>query len=64
MSESSQKTHFIIGNVIMTVALLMLFFMDTLSQHLGLGAVGLWMVLAGTGMYFLMKDKRTSKLPD
>jgi len=64
MSQSKHKTNSIIGNVIMIVALLTLFFMDTLSQHLGVGAVALWMMLAGTGAYFLMKDKRDQTLPD
>lgn len=64
MSESGQKAHFIIGNVIMTVCLVMLFFMESLWQHLGQGAIALWAVLAGLGMYFLMKDQRASKLPD
>ena len=64
MSQSKHKNNSIIGNVIMAVALLMLFFMDTLSQHLGGGAVALWMMVAGTGAYFLMKDKRDQTLPD
>ena len=64
MSQPSHKTSFLIGNATMAVALLMLFFMDTLWQHLGAGALALWMVLAGTGAYFLMKDKSAMKVPD
>jgi hypothetical protein len=50
-----QGRHFWLGNGLLAVALLMLFFMDPLSQMLGVGAVALWMVCAAAGMYFVMK---------
>lgn len=64
MSESKQKTQFMIGNVILAVCLVMLFYMGTLWQHLGAGAMALWVVLAAVGIYFVMQDKRESNLPE
>jgi hypothetical protein len=65
VSQPSEKTSFLIGNVIMASCVVMLFYMDTLWQHLGAGALALWMVSAGAGAYFLMKDKGANmKVPD
>ncbi|MBU0655074.1 MAG: hypothetical protein KJ914_08040 [Gammaproteobacteria bacterium] len=50
-----QQRNFWIGNGLLAAALLMLFFMDTLSQMLGMGAVALWMIFAAAGVYFIMK---------
>lgn len=64
MSESKQKTFFMLGNAILAVCLVMLFNMGALWQQLGEGAMVLWVVLAALGMYFVMQDKRSSSLGD
>jgi hypothetical protein len=53
--DPNHTPNFWIGNALLAVALLILFFMDSLSQMLGMGAVALWMVCAAAGMYFIMK---------
>lgn len=64
MQESKANPKFILGNVLLGVSLLLLFFIDRLWVHLGAWAMGLWMILAGLGMYFVMGEKRSSTLPD
>ncbi|MFA5080954.1 MAG: hypothetical protein WC474_00240 [Hydrogenophilaceae bacterium] len=54
---TKQRTHFWIGNGMLAAALATLFFLDPLSELLGIGAMVLWMALAGVGMYFIMLDK-------
>ncbi|HRJ52184.1 MAG TPA: hypothetical protein PLE99_05425 [Candidatus Thiothrix moscowensis] len=51
-----QNSNFWIGNGLLAVAMIMLLFMDSLSQMLGLGAVFLWMIAAAAGVYFIMKS--------
>ncbi len=53
--DPEQSRNFWIGNSLLAAALIMLFFMDTLSQMLGMGAVALWMICAAVGTYFIMK---------
>jgi hypothetical protein len=50
--------NFWIGNGVLAVAMLTLFFMGPLSDALGIWAAVLWMVLAAVGMALLMSDKR------
>lgn len=64
MQDNERKQPFIIGNVLLGISLVMLIFMGTLWEYLGAWAMGLWMVLAGVGMYFVMGEKRSSTLPD
>lgn len=64
MSEAKQKTYFMVGNAILAVCLLMLFNMGALWQQLGEAAMVLWVVLAATGIYCVMQDKRKSSLGD
>jgi len=64
MSEPKQKIQFRIGNAILAVCMLMLFFMGSLWQQLGPLAMVLWVVLAAAGMYLIMQDKRNPDLPD
>lgn len=52
-----EKSRFWFGNAVLAVAMLILFFMEPLSQALGFGAVVLWMVLAALGVYLLMTSK-------
>lgn len=51
-----KNTNFWIGNGLLAAALLILLFMGTLSEMLGVGAVILWMALAAAGTYFIMKS--------
>jgi hypothetical protein len=64
MTSPKRSPHFWIGNGILAVAMLMLFFMGPLSDALGIWAVALWMVLAAVGMGFLMSDKSEPPAPD
>jgi len=65
MKDPHQKPTFWIGNVLLGLALAMLFFLGPISELLGGWAMALWMGLAGTGMYLITKDKGpTSNLPD
>ena len=57
MRDPKQRIHFWLGNGLLAVSLLALFFMGPLSETLGVGAMVLWMGLAGIGMYFVMQDK-------
>lgn len=64
MSKDSRSKHFWIGNGLLALAMLMLFFMGPLSEALGFWAVALWMVLAAVGMGFLMSDQSEPPAPD
>lgn len=64
MQDSKTNPKFILGNVLLGVSLLLLFFIDRLWAVFGAWAMGLWMILAGIGMYFVMGEKRSSTLPD
>jgi hypothetical protein len=55
---------FLIGNALLGVALLLLFFIDRLWAYFGSWAMGAWMAVAGIGMYLVMSEKRSSDLPD
>jgi hypothetical protein len=64
MQNNKHNPGFIVGNVLLGLALVMLMFIDSLWAALGGWAMGLWMVLAGAGMYLVMTEKRASTLPD
>ena len=64
MKSSSPRPKFLIGNLLLALALGMLFFMGSLSERLGIWAVALWMVLAAVGMYFVMSEKGEPTDPD
>lgn len=65
MQDPNQKPTFWIGNVLLGLALAMLFFLGPISELLGAWAMALWMGLAGVGMYLITKDKGpSSNLPD
>lgn len=57
MQEPKNPNRFWLGNGLLGAALISLFFMGPLSELLGVGAMALWMALAGIGMYFIMQDK-------
>lgn len=55
-----QRVNFWLGNGLLGLALVLMLFMGTLWNLIGSWAMGLWMILAGAGMYFLMQDKGPS----
>ena len=57
MGSGNRSRNFWIGNGILALAMLMLFFMGPLSDALGIWAAVLWMVVAAVGMAVLMSDK-------
>lgn len=57
MKPVKHGRNFWVGNGILAVAMLTLFFMGPLSDALGIWAAVLWMVLAAVGMALLMSDK-------
>jgi hypothetical protein len=64
MNNSPPRPKFLIGNLLLALALGMLFFMGSLSERLGIWAVVLWMILAGVGIYFIMAEKGDPSQPD
>jgi hypothetical protein len=60
MQSNRHSPNFYLGNGLLAAALVMMFFLDDIWQYLGTWAMLLWMVLAGIGVYFLMKDKGPS----
>lgn len=65
MNSPSHPISFWIGNALLGVSLVMLIFLEPIWQALGTGAMVLWMILAGVGMYLVTKDKGPgSNMPD
>lgn len=63
MTPDKHSRNFWIGNGILAVAMLTLFFMGPLSEALGIWAAVLWMVLAAVGMTLVMSDRRDEAPP-
>jgi len=57
LNHGKHSRNFWIGNGVLAVAMLMMFFMGPLSDALGIWAAVLWMVLAAVGVALLMSDK-------
>lgn len=57
MNTGKHSRNFWIGNAVLVVAMLMMFFMGPLSDALGIWAAVLWMVVAAVGMGLIMSDK-------
>lgn len=57
MNTGKRSPNFWIGNGVLSVAMLTLFFMGPLSEALGVWAAVLWMALAAAGMALVMSDK-------
>ena len=55
---------FWIGNALLGLSMVLLIFLGSLWEILGALAMGLWMVVAGVGMYLVTRDKGPSDLPD
>ncbi|MDP2832008.1 MAG: hypothetical protein Q8Q28_01670 [Pseudomonadota bacterium] len=65
MNDPQHTSSFWLGNALLGVSLLMLIFLGSLWESLGVWTMVLWMGLAGTGMYLVMKDKGpSSNMPD
>jgi hypothetical protein len=65
MNTSNNKPLFWLGNVLLGLAMVMLMFLGSLWEMLGVGAMVLWMGLAGVGMYLVTQDKGpSSNMPD
>ena len=63
MNAGKRSRNFWLGNGILAVAMLTLFFMGPLSDALGIWAAVLWMVLAAAGMTLVMSDKSDEPPP-
>jgi uncharacterized membrane protein YobD (UPF0266 family) len=50
-------TRFKVGNAVLVVALLVMLFMGTLTQYIGMSAMFLWMALAALGFYLIYTDR-------
>lgn len=61
--DNKRSRNFWLGNGILAVAMLTLFFMGPLSEVLGIWAAVLWMVLAAAGMTLVMSDKGDESPP-
>ncbi|MBM4189814.1 MAG: hypothetical protein FJ210_03730 [Betaproteobacteria bacterium] len=60
----NHKTLFLIGNVILGIAL-SLFFIPPFWSELGGWAMVVWMILVSIGVYLITRDKGPSKtMPD
>jgi Na+/melibiose symporter-like transporter len=57
LNTGKHSRNFWIGNAVLAVAMLMMFFMGPLSDALGIWAAVLWMVVAAVGMGLIMSDK-------
>ena len=57
MNTGKRSRNFWIGNAVLALAMLLLFFMGPISDALGIWAAVLWMVLAAVGMALIMSDK-------
>lgn len=54
---NTRHRNFWLGNGVLAVAMLMMFFMGPLSDALGIWAAVIWMVLAALGVALIMSDK-------
>ncbi len=57
LNTGKHRRNFWIGNAVLALAMLLLFFMGPLSNALGIWAAVLWMVLAAAGMGLIMSDQ-------
>lgn len=60
MNEQGHSKNFWLGNAILAVALLVLLFMGSLWEIMGVVAMVLWTALVVTGVFLLMSDKGQS----
>jgi Na+/melibiose symporter-like transporter len=62
LNSGQRSRNFWVGNAVLALAMLMLFFMGPLSDALGIWAAVLWMAVAAVGASLVMSDK-TSEPP-
>lgn len=55
MGGPENSNNFLIGNVILAIALLLLLFMGRAWEAFGFGAMVVWIALVVAGVYFLMQ---------
>ncbi len=63
MSDLDQAKHtykFWLGNLLLSLALIMLIYLGDLWATLGNWTMALWLALAGVGMYLVMQDQGPS----
>lgn len=65
MPDEPPKTSrsFLLGNVVLAAALLVLLLMGTLWELMGVLAMVLWVLLVGVGIYLLFNDKGRPPAP-
>lgn len=59
--DDGPRTYFILGNVILALAAVMLLFFGTLWEQFGIWALLLWMVMAVLGVYFISRSSDPSQ---
>jgi uncharacterized membrane-anchored protein len=57
MNDQENRKYFWLGNVVLVIALLMLINLNTLWQQMGAAAMGLWIAVAGFGVFLLTKER-------
>lgn len=57
MNHQHNSPAFWLGNALLAIALVMLIFLGSLWESLGIMTMVIWMILAGLGMYFVTRDK-------
>jgi len=59
--DDGPRTYFILGNVILALAAVMLLFFGTLWEQFGIWALLVWMVMAVLGVYFISRSSDPSQ---
>lgn len=58
--DDGPNVFFLLGNVILGLAAVMLFFFGTLWEQFGIWALLVWMVMAVLGVYFISRSSDPS----
>lgn len=65
MQDPHHTPLFWLGNALLGLALVALIFLGKLWEIFGVGAMVLWMLMAGVGMYLVTRDNGpSSNMPD
>ncbi|MFO8152271.1 hypothetical protein [Thioalkalivibrio sp.] len=59
--DDGPRTSFILGNVILGAAAVMLLFFGPLWERFGIWALLFWMVMAALGVYFISRSSDPSQ---
>ncbi|SFD80191.1 hypothetical protein SAMN05660831_02324 [Thiohalospira halophila DSM 15071] len=57
--EPQKQRNFVLGNALLALAALAIFFFGPLWERFGIGALVGWMVLAAVGVYLVTRDRDT-----